>query len=304
MDKVVSRTATDGPLARRLKKADLDNDIIVALEPGDSPDLDKMLDAAKEGRSPLEVKYLDAAKTVRGGTVTINLTARSLARLVLDAEDTEAADNIEVVLQQALGMATGFVELCKVAWGLESFKVNSAAEMASQIGSYTSLLKLAEQLIDGAKVEKSGSQVTVDVKRPEILNIGLGRFVSPLKLSVMEARTAAPRTQQMNNLKQVSLAMIMHETSRGAFPPATIEKDGKPLLSWRVAILPYLGNEANIGGSTSTSLGIARTILKWPRSCPRFSNRRTVPMTAGHGSCFLQARVPRLTVERKCWRRR
>jgi hypothetical protein len=28
------------------------------------------------------------------------------------------------------------------------------------------------------------------------------------------------------------------------FPPAAIRKDGKPLLSWRVALLPYLDQQA------------------------------------------------------------
>jgi hypothetical protein len=47
----------------------------------------------------------------------------------------------------------------------------------------------------------------------------------------------------MNNLKQISLAMLNEETARKRLPPAAIcDKDGKPLLSWRVKILPFLGD--------------------------------------------------------------
>ena len=36
----------------------------------------------------------------------------------------------------------------------------------------------------------------------------------------------------------------MYQRVNGNFPPAAIEKDGKPLLSWRVAILPYVEEDA------------------------------------------------------------
>jgi hypothetical protein len=44
-----------------------------------------------------------------------------------------------------------------------------------------------------------------------------------------------------NNLKQIGLAFHNYHDEHGHFPPAAIRsKDGRPLLSWRVAILPYL----------------------------------------------------------------
>ncbi len=53
------------------------------------------------------------------------------------------------------------------------------------------------------------------------------------------------REQSMNNLRFIGLAMHNYLQRHGrAFPPAAIRKDGKPLLSWRVAILPYLEQEA------------------------------------------------------------
>jgi RNA polymerase sigma factor (sigma-70 family) len=51
----------------------------------------------------------------------------------------------------------------------------------------------------------------------------------------------ASRKRSQNNLKQIAIAMHNYHDAHGHFPPAAIcNKDGKPLLSWRVAILPYV----------------------------------------------------------------
>jgi hypothetical protein len=68
-----------------------------------------------------------------------------------------------------------------------------------------------------------------------------GVLIALLLPAVQSAREAARRAQCTNNLKQVALAMHNYESSNNAFPaPAIVGKDGKPLLSWRVAILPYI----------------------------------------------------------------
>jgi hypothetical protein len=56
---------------------------------------------------------------------------------------------------------------------------------------------------------------------------------------------AKRRMESVNNLKQLALATVNYsDTNRGFFPAhALYSTDGKPLLSWRVLILPYLDQE-------------------------------------------------------------
>jgi hypothetical protein len=53
--------------------------------------------------------------------------------------------------------------------------------------------------------------------------------------------TKADYKRAAENLKHIGLAMIAHaDASNNRLPIDIADKDGKPLLSWRVAILPYI----------------------------------------------------------------
>jgi prepilin-type processing-associated H-X9-DG protein len=59
--------------------------------------------------------------------------------------------------------------------------------------------------------------------------------------AVGAAREAARRAVCTNNLKQIGLAMHNYQTKYQCFPPAYIpDKNGKPMHSWRVLILPFI----------------------------------------------------------------
>ena len=50
-------------------------------------------------------------------------------------------------------------------------------------------------------------------------------------------------TTRAGNLRSIALALNSYASVYYRLPPPAIRKDGSPLLSWRVAILPYLGKE-------------------------------------------------------------
>jgi hypothetical protein len=52
------------------------------------------------------------------------------------------------------------------------------------------------------------------------------------------------RERTVDNLKTLGLAMGWYvHVHDGRFPPAAIYKEGEPLLSWRVVLLPFLGQK-------------------------------------------------------------
>ena len=74
-------------------------------------------------------------------------------------------------------------------------------------------------------------------------------IVAPVALllpAVQKVRSAAGRIQDSNNLKHMAIAMHTHNDSYGGMPQAAAfqDADGKPLLSWRVALLPFIEQEA------------------------------------------------------------
>jgi hypothetical protein len=68
-----------------------------------------------------------------------------------------------------------------------------------------------------------------------------GVLVALLVPAVQAAREAARRAQSMNNMKSLALAILNDQEVHKHFPAQAItDASGKPLLSWRVAILPYV----------------------------------------------------------------
>jgi hypothetical protein len=74
------------------------------------------------------------------------------------------------------------------------------------------------------------------------LMLVLGLFgIRRLAQAVTTAREVARYSQCVGNLTQIGYALRNYESACGSFPPAyTTDVHGRPLLSWRVLILPYL----------------------------------------------------------------
>jgi hypothetical protein len=70
--------------------------------------------------------------------------------------------------------------------------------------------------------------------------LGLLFAIALLSPAISCAREASKRMACNNNLKQISLALHNYKEANGCLPPAhTNDKNGRPMHSWRVLILPY-----------------------------------------------------------------
>jgi hypothetical protein len=74
---------------------------------------------------------------------------------------------------------------------------------------------------------------------------GIAILVSSLlQPAIQAARANNARKQCARNLRQIGAAMLAYEADYGTLPPAYLaDEKGTPLHSWRVLILPYLGEQ-------------------------------------------------------------
>jgi hypothetical protein len=151
---------------------------------------------------------------------------------IFHARDEQSAVQLERLINQGVAMGKEMF----LAQMSQQFKGDDPVEKAT--AQY--MRRLAEHFAGMVKPARSGARVTFAVDTQGGWAMA-GILVSLLLPAVQAAREAARRTQSINNMRQISLGILTYENAHRTYPPRAIfDKQGKPLLSWRVAILPYL----------------------------------------------------------------
>ena len=215
--------AVTSELATRLstlKETDLAKDVVVLAELGSlHEELTSQLESAPI--PPVVAGLVQALKGVGGFQVTLDLDGGTPLALTLRGVDDEASQQLEGTLQGFLAMGKGLL-------------INEKANVPQE---HLRNFELATEAVESISITRDEAQVSLILQRPA----GLDAFIEMLPETLAQAQQASRRVQRINQMKHIALAMLNHHDAFGRFPPvASRGQDGKALLSWRVAILPFL----------------------------------------------------------------
>ncbi|MCA9132255.1 MAG: DUF1559 domain-containing protein [Planctomycetales bacterium] len=153
-------------------------------------------------------------------------------QLMLSGTDEASAQAMEQSFQRSLQFAQQ-----SIVQELKS-QITDGSQTSAALQQYID--RLSGSIVELITPQRSGKRLVLELE--EFQNIGVISTLTGLLLpAVQAARTAARRAHSSNNLKQIGLAMHNFHDAYSAFPAAAgVDDDGRPLLSWRVAILPFI----------------------------------------------------------------
>jgi hypothetical protein len=218
--------ATESPLRKLLAAADDSPEVqvIVAVEP-----LRPQLALATKQVPPQLAALSKLPNLINSVAASAKLTAQNGMQFHITAvsPNEQSAQEAEGAIKQLLTDGTTMLLA----------QVNPPVAPGPSTVDFNSI---ARNVVDTLQPTHHGNRVQIhaDLQSAPAM---VGTTVALLLPAVQAAREAAARTVSANNLKQIGLALMNHHAAMKRFPGAAIrDKDGKPLLSWRVALLPYL----------------------------------------------------------------
>jgi hypothetical protein len=213
--------------------------------------------AGPGGMSPMPMQGM---KDIRGGALQADVGNDIRLKAAVVCKDAAAADQMKkmadgmVAMFKTMGASGGQMpaEAVKAMKILDTLEVSNSgatvrASLTIDVDTILSLIpaRLGKPMTDSATTNEAAEQAPAggpfrnprDAPRPPNM-----KLPSPAFPQRTGAASADSRTGASNNLKQIVLAMHAYADKEKHLPAAAIyDAQGKPLLSWRVAIMPYLG---------------------------------------------------------------
>lgn len=213
-----------GPLAAALKEAGSGKYLVAA---GANPD--NLPDEVRGDDVPPDLKPFQTLLQAKAVVGLVSLGKELAAEVRVTADSPPKA----VEAEKALGL---LVKLMQDGLAGARKELGPGLEKDAALKDVATILAAVDAGLKGATFETTGAETRARVSLPADLPFG-GAYLAALG----KVRGAADRSVSANNLKQIALAMHNYHDAYGAFPPAAVvDKDGKPLLSWRVLILPFI----------------------------------------------------------------
>jgi hypothetical protein len=182
--------------------------------------LREMLPAAPAPFMEIDGRLL--ADGLQWGGLLIKLPPDASATVTIEGASSETIATIEQAAAKGLELLKALC-LAEMVNGPPAHKARAAALLP--------LVPLLAPTVEGTRLSLTfgDDQAEIDAVRNLLLP------------AVASAREAAWRSQRMNNFKQIALGLLNYESAKKALPAAAnYDANGRPLLSWRVHILPFM----------------------------------------------------------------
>ena len=250
LDRFLDRPIPDsikGPLAPALERAASGKHTITVGQAIPEKALNESLDESqRQGRfrimPPGMIRTMIPLMKARPGVLTVDLGTNLAAAAEFHYADEAAAKKAVrpiqdiAVLLRIFGIGVLEEEVM--------FRGDPLDESALQkVALEKLLLGEVEDALQAAPVERKGTTVRVAVALPMTLDALKDKAKQFAKDQLKDPKFLAGRRRAVsnNNLKQIAIALHAHHDTYRMMPPQAIcDANGKPLLSWRVAILPFI----------------------------------------------------------------
>jgi uncharacterized protein DUF1559 len=180
-----------------------------------------------------DVKQLP--ELIKAAKIELQVTGTPRGSIVVLAPDEAKAQQLEALLNKAIDFGQ------QMAMQQMSQQMGDADDPVEQaMAQY--MVRINQYIFKMIRPQRNGTVLSISQGGEKSMQMATtGVLVSLLLPAVQSAREAARRSSSKNNLKQIALAMHNHHDTFKKFPAQAITDDsGKPLLSWRVKVLPFL----------------------------------------------------------------
>ncbi len=229
----------DTPLVKLLKQVDTSKAAVALVDFGS---IRPLILLAMQNRAPVPepfTEFMKLPELLKWLQVSLDFKDGLNFDITMGADDATAAAKLKELGERAKVLAGQFSE-AQLAETMG--RSNDPAEKA--MAQY--MRRVLKSLLDSIELKVQDDRVNIVVlQRAPEAQATTGVLVALLLPPVQAAREAARRNQAANELKQIGIAMLNYHDQFKHYPARAIyDNQGKPLLSWRVTILPYLEQEA------------------------------------------------------------
>ena len=219
-------------LAKRLASL-TQSHVAAVIEPAPvRDDLDQLMATLPELPPP----FVDVRKVpslIESVQATVNLGKAFRGSLRVQGIDGPATDKLFALTKTGLQV----MRLGIIAESQQKLQSDDPVEQA--MARY--MLRMADRMVASLTPEREANALLWETEQVVPLAT-TGVLVAMILPAIQAARESARMANASNNLKQIAVACHLYaERHGGQLPPRySVDKDGKPLLSWRVHLLPYL----------------------------------------------------------------